>query len=395
MRIRILRGYTLIELTIALALLGLIMVLLWRFGSVAVQRIAETEAPQALADANQALVGFVAAKHRLPCPDTVGDGREHCGGATIGRLPVVTLGLARADLQNIRYGVYRNAVANLDANPALDRFAPLITTTSTTYDPFTTFDYGSASAVDTPLGNVNGIDFCHALRLSGIKSPSEAGSLNIRDAGGTLVKNVAYALALPGARDADGVGGLFDGENLVAGSFPAPNQPVSANYDDVVQAVDFGQLFDRMSCGGVLSAAGHGHFNTSSAAALIHAGFVNYKSQLQVTAELASANTLLAGAMLALATGDALAASAGISYATAEALLSMGVTAGLVAIAVATEVAAIASVASAGYALDYATRTEAGAKQTILDFQPLLDESIALDAEIYTHAFAADAAGLY
>jgi hypothetical protein len=281
----------------------------------------------------------------------------------------------------------------LDAKPPLDRFAPLVTTTTTAYDPGTTFDYGSASAADTFLGNVNGIDFCHALRLAGIKV-ADAGSLKVLGSGGALVKNVAYALALPGARDADGDGNLFDGYNT-AGSFAAPRQELSANYDDVVQIVDFGQLFDRMSCGGVLSAADHAHFNASTAAALMHAGFVNYKSQLQVTAELAAANTLLAGASLALATGDGLAASAGVSFAIAEALLTAGITSGLVAISVITEIAAVASVAAAGVSLGLAMDAEAGAKQTILDFQPLLDESIALDSDIYTHAVTADAAGLY
>lgn len=401
------RGYTLIELAIAITLLGLIAVLLWRFGSEASQRIAETEAPQQLSDASQALLGFVAANHRLPCPDTsaTGDGLEHCGGATVGRLPLVALGLSRSDLRKVRYGVYRSPVAELDV--AIDRFAPLVTTATDSptiillYVPSLVpghpdlfYHYGSASAAETLLGQVNGIDFCHALRLAGTSAASNS-ALNIRNAGGAFVKNVAYALALPGARDADGDGNLFDGSNVIAANFSAPGQPVSANYDDVVQAVDFGQLFDRLSCAGDVSAALHAHFNAATAAALTHAGFVNYKSQLQLAEELAFVNTLLATAAVASASASILSATASVSFATADSLLSAGALSAELVLAAADLVIAIAAEAVALAAEASALIGWAGAAQSVLDFQPMLDESDALEASIRANAFAADAAGLY
>lgn len=412
MKIRAVRGYTLIELAITMIVLGLIAVLLWRFGGLASQRIAETESPQQLTAANQALVGFVAANHRLPCPDTspTGDGLEHCGGATTGRLPLVTLGLARADLRQMRYGVYRSAVANLDT--AADRFFPLVTVAKDEgtlilldllsvlfYVPLdVSYHYGSASAAETPLGQVNGIDFCHALRTVS-SSPADVNAFNIRDAGGLFLKNVAYALALPGARDADGDGNPFDASNVTADSFAAPAQPVSAIYDDVVQSVDFGQLFDRLSCAGTLAAADHAHFNAASAAALTHAGFVNYKSQLQLAAEIASANNLLAIAAVATATADLGAATAGISFAVAEALLSDGITAGLVAVSIFDETVAASALVLAMYCeLDQTYGALAGwtgAIQSVNDFQAMLVESADLEISIRNNAIAADAAGLF
>lgn len=411
------RGYTLIELSVAITLLGLVAVLLWRFGSVASQRIAETETPQILAEANQALIGFVAAKHRLPCVDSDGDGEEDlvCS-ATVGRLPLVTLGLARADLRNVRYGVYRSAVANLDGT-AVDRYFPLVTTAtdevmtvlgipvlldiiSAPYysgfnlsDPSTlSYHYGSAGAAITPLGNVNGIDFCYALRQVGT-SAADASALNIPVAVGD--KNIAYALALPGARDADGDGNPFDGNNVTVGSFAAPGQAVSANYDDAVRSVDFGQLFDRMSCGGVLSAAEHAHFNAATAAALTHAGFVNYKSQLQLSTEIASANNLLAWAAFGTASADWGATTAGVSFAVAEALLTSGITAALVAVSIFDETVAAAAWVAAGVAAGLATADWVSAYETVNDFQPMLEESAALEISIRNNAKAADAAGLY
>lgn len=424
---RPMRGYTLIELSVAMTLLGLVAVLLWRFGGVASQRIAETEAPQILAEASQALVGFVAAKHRLPCPDTStpADGVEDCGGAAVGRLPVVSLGLAHADLLNVRYGVYRSAVANMDA--ATDRFAPLVTTASdvatliplylpsipsnildaidvlgildfsglpspTPLDFF--YHYGSASAAETLLGQVNGVDFCHALRLAGT-SAADAGALTIRDAGGTPIRNVAYALALPGSRDADGDGNLFDAGNATAGSFAAPGQPVSAAYDDVVQAIDFGQLFDRLSCAGAFSAADHAHFNAATAAALAHAGFVNYKSQLQLAEELAFVNFLLATSAVISAHSSLLAATAAVSFATADSLLSAGALSFELVMAATDLVLAIAAEAGAIVVWGFALDGWKGAIQTVIDFQPLLDDSASLEIAIRNNAIAADAAGLY
>lgn len=408
------QGYTLVELSVAITLLGLLAVLLWRFGSIASQRIAQTEMPGILAETNQALIGFVAANHRLPCPDTsaTADGLEHCGGASVGRLPRVTLGLAHADLKDVRYGVFRSAEASLDG-PAVDRFFPLVTTATDAtmsvlgvpilldilsapfYVPFdTVYHYGSASAVITPLGQINGIDFCHAVRLLGTRA-ANANALHVRDAGATFNSNVAYALALPGARDADGDGNPFDGSNVTAGSFSAPGQVVSANYDDVVQAVGFGQLFDRLSCAGVLSAADHAHFNAATAAALAHADFVNYKSQLQLAAEIASANHLLAAAAILTATADAEAATAGISFAIAEALLTSGITAAVVAVAIFDETVALAAVAAAVAGEIIAFLDWQGAIEAVNDFQPMLEESAALEISVRNNAIAADAAGLY
>lgn len=392
MKKRSIRGYTLIELAIVISVLGLIAVLLWRFGSLASQRIAETESPQILADANQALIGFAMVNHRLPCPDTsaTGDGLEHCGGAVIGRLPIVTLGLARADMQSMRYGVFSSAADSLDT--ATDRFTPLVTYSSIRNNANSGYDYGSATASETLLGAVNGIDFCDALRLAGT-STADVNSLNIRDSGNGFVKNIAYALALPGAHDANGDGQLFDGANVSSLSFAAPSQPVSANYDDVVLAVDFGQLFDRMSCGGVLSAADHAHFNAATAAALTHADFVNYKSQLQLAAEMAYANYLLAVAAAMQASGDVSTGIASILFSTADALVT-GNWSGL-PLSIVAEVFAAAALVTAGLAASTAHSDWQVAVKTVSDFQPLLDQSSALELSSRADAIAADAAGLY
>ena len=188
------RGYTLIELALGIALLGLLLILVWRFAFFATQRIAESEVPPALAAADQALAAFAAAHHRLPCPASpANDGVEDCSGAAVGRLPVTTLGLARPDLAMLRYGVFRVATANgwtdADLAVARDRLRPLLAIGA------------PPTGVVSLLGASNGLDFCEALRLAGAAA-TDAGRLHIRDQAGHVVRNVAYALAAPGGATA-------------------------------------------------------------------------------------------------------------------------------------------------------------------------------------------------
>lgn len=375
------RGYTLIELALAMVVLGLVMVVLWRFGVTANQRMVEIEAPPALAAADQALLGFAAVHSRLPCPDTTGDGQEDCAGNPVGRLPVVTLGLVRADLARMRYGVFRAAQtdptldADLAANPAKDRFAPLIAT-------------GHPVVVLTPsplLGNINGIDFCTALR-SGAALPANNARLHIEDATGAMIKNVAYALALPGA---------FDAPNASATGFASPARPIGTAYDDRVLAVDFSQMFTRMSCAGVLAAASHAHANAASAAAILYSAFRDYDVQIRLADEMAQAKVSSAIAGTFSAAAGVPKAGAIIALAIANSLLTAGAATPTIAVAATAVAFNAAAVVSAGIALGLANDAKTASAKSIVDFAPLLSDSQVLSANIFTHALAADAAGIY
>ena len=384
------RGYTLIELALAMAVLGLVLVVVWRFGVTANQRMVEIEAPPALAAVDQALVGFAAVHSRLPCPDTTGDGREDCAGAPVGKLPVVTLGLVRSDLVNVRYGVFRAAQtdprldADLAASPAKDRFAPLIAT-------------GYPVVVLTPsplLNNINGIDFCTALR-SGGALPTNNARLHIEDGTGAMIKNVAYALALPGAMDADNDGSGFDAPNASATGFASAARPIGAAYDDSVLAVDFSQLFTRMSCAGVLAAASHAHANAASSAAILYSAFKDYDVQLRLADEMAQAKVSSALAGTLSASAGVAKAGATIALAIANSLLTAGAATPTIAVAATAIAFNAAAVVSAGIALGLATSAKVVSAQRVQDFAPMLSGAQTLSASIFTHALAADAAGIY
>lgn len=106
-------GFTLIELAIALVIVGLLLGLLTpALGArIEQQRIAETR--QVLGEAHEALLGFAIANGRLPRPAaSFADGNETaaaCGSdaACTGFIPWQTLGVRRSDgwLKLIRYSV--------------------------------------------------------------------------------------------------------------------------------------------------------------------------------------------------------------------------------------------------------------------------------------------------
>lgn len=391
MKINSSRGHTLIELAVTLVVLGFVILIGLHFGISASQRSLEIQALPALSAADQAIIGFAAANNRLPCPDTDGDGNEDCaGGVSTGNLPLITLGLARTDLANVRYGVFRSAKADarqdadLAAYPAKDRLAPLIAS-------------GYPAAILVPpvlLGQTNGIDLCEGLRLGNAMAADNT-KLHIRNASGAMLRNVAYALALPGKRDADGDGKLFDGANVIANAFAAPSQPVSANYDDVVMAIDFGQMFSRLSCAGILSAVSHAHANAASAAAIVYSGYMDYGIQLKLNDDMADAkiDTAKAGTFSAAAgVADAAASTAialSITFLT-EGAASALIVAGAVAVAF-----NAAAVISAGLALGQATNGKQITAQQIADFAPKIVNAQILSTSIHANALNADSRGLY
>ena len=399
------RGYTLIELSIGISLLGLVLILIWRFGFIANQRIAEAEAPPALAAAEQALMGFVAANNRLPCPDINNDGREDCGVILAGepcpdlngdgvadctglanRLPVVTLGLARADLAAVRYGVYRSYAASARADADLaaprDRFWPLLAGGT------------PVAAVTAPLGHHGGVDFCTALANAG-GAARNPGLLAIRDGGGNVVRNVAYALALPGTRDADGDGNPFDGGNTVAASFAAPSATVTGNYDDTVRVADFSQVFERIGCAGMLAAAGHAHPNAASSAAILDTSMGDYHYQLELAAEMAGVKVASATAGVASAAAGVSTAAATMLIAVSQTLVSQGALAGIIAAGAAAVAANAVATAASAATLAVAIAAKVLADQKVTEFQPIRTDASALATELRANAINADRADMF
>ena len=97
------RGFTLVELAISMVILGLVLTGFALALSQQVQQRQLTDTRTALQQANDAIVAFVIANARLPCPAVAGsNGQESMAGigrctAAAGFLPAVSLGLPNLD----------------------------------------------------------------------------------------------------------------------------------------------------------------------------------------------------------------------------------------------------------------------------------------------------------
>ena len=229
------RGFSLWEMLILLSLIAGLAVVTTRFLLEQPAELAEVSLGT-LQRADQALLGFAASNHRLPCPDTNGDGFENCGSAEKGALPYRTLGFYGAligpDAPRLQYMVYRDTsnggLADLASAEAV-RFRP-VNWEGEAYD----------------FNAINGLDFCVGVAAAADLPNMARASIGSR--------NVAYGLAAPGRHDADGSGSLFDGANaLGAASMESPWRQRDASYDDVVISRSFGSLINELNCASAIS----------------------------------------------------------------------------------------------------------------------------------------------
>ena len=256
-------AFSLLEMTVALAILGLLLIGVWKIFPALRGETQQGQEPEQLALADEAILGFTRKNHRLPCPaPSGGNGKEQVadgGGCAVavGEFPFHTLGLRLP--ARLRYGVWQDAKASL-TKPSVYHTPelPPVPLSNDTEWPLPLGDSGKMSTLEHIFlvrdttgfaeadARVNGLDFCAALRdvLSAPASLLQSGGVP-----------VAYALAHPGARDADADGGLFDGENLDGKTFAPPGQPLNDEYDDHVLAAGFAELAGRLACPTYLSRA--------------------------------------------------------------------------------------------------------------------------------------------
>lgn len=196
-------GFTLIELTVVMVIMGFLMTMLIPIasGQLEQQRRKETIAKMAVID--QAIVAFVMTNRRLPCPadgalpaGTLGAGVEvrdasgDCGTQTNGVLPWITLGLTEADgsdgyYNRFTYRVPPDGITGLTRNGALD---------ASNCDPA-----GGAAATTSPFNARSCSTACDrsaANRFATCTSPTSIISgrgLRVLDEGGNAVNDPASA----------------------------------------------------------------------------------------------------------------------------------------------------------------------------------------------------------
>ena len=188
-----------------------------------------------LQQANRAIEGFATANFRLPCPASVPGGVEDCAaGRQKGYVPSRTLGLdgaaEGADLARMRYMVSRGTASDLAV-------------ASNTFEP-RKWD-GALHA----FGQTSTVDYCRSLLLA---NGNASGAVVIN---GAVTRPVAFAIAHPGAGDANGDGDLFDGVNGgAAAQMESPDRkPARGQYDDQVLARTAGDLAVNSNCDTIIA----------------------------------------------------------------------------------------------------------------------------------------------
>lgn len=390
-------GFSLLEIAIALIILGMVSLAFVAYWRSAAQQT-RTQADRDLLIATQkAVVGFAHANYRLPCPAADHAGLENCVGATqTGWLPWKTLGVADALASNFKYGVQRAPDAtspflDQDLGVARDRLVPPFTVGSPPILP-------AAPIAGGLLGNTNLIDLCFALNLAS-GTPAAASRLAVMSSrGGTTVRRgMAFVLVAPGLLDADGDGDVFDGRNasvsLTDPTYEAAERPQDARYDDRVVAMDFDTLFAELDCGEGLAAISHSHVNAATSAAFMKQALIDYKRQLEILALVADGGVASGTAGVASAAAGLSSAVADSANAVAFTILTYGGAGAVIAPAVAALVANTAAVVASALALAKSVAAKKEADQRVVDVQPLVDTSAALWTSIDANARTADQLG--
>jgi len=429
-------GFSLVELSVVLLALGLILpgaVIFWQLQERQRVTAVQMDAQQQSRDA---VLGYLHANYRLPCPAADTSGVEACsegaGLRQVGYMPWRTLGLPRPEAGALRYGVFRefSAIAHQDRDLAVvrDRMNPLRVRTpnpppknndapndeappiptaaaallGVTYSGDDTAPLNPAcNAADAPpcppgvAGAVSLIDVCLALNTASqsLTPPDVQLATNM---GGNR-RSVAFVIVAPGMLDADGDGRGFDGANATASSiaptFEAPGSAVTSTYDDIVMAASHAELFAELHCGNALSAVSHAHFNAATGAFVLERALYDYRDQLFVAVKLAESDVAAATAGLAGGAAGVADAAKEMVSATADTTMSAGARSFQIGLAAAGIVAAAAGLAAAVYAEIDAIASLAEARRVHDEFKARTTAATNLSSSVNRNTLTADAIG--
>lgn len=314
-------GFSLIELGVVLLVLAVIGIGLWRLVP-EVLELGDSGDGRALDRVEDAVEGFVLARHRLPCPDSDGDGEENCGEIE-GEVPWETLDVEPSLADGLRYGIS----AGLAEAPDAGAFRPS-TPPSTIY-----------------VSQSNGLDFCARAMNGGTFSIGEEHPVN-----------VAYALASPGAD------GEFSDENT--GRFALPGRRSETGSDDRVRAIGALELASRLDCPARMAAV-----NASAAAS-----WAAYENDRVVGYEAHGSNPRLDAGMylrfrdlsLFVREGNVIMAEVDLALASVNLANAIGTSASSIALAATTKGVGSGTIAGAVLAVTAATAQFAAATVALI-----------------------------
>lgn len=243
------RGFTLTELAVVLAVVGLLMTSTLYTFSAQVDGRSRVETQRRLEEARELLLGFALVNGRLPCPgsasgDEAGGGAAPCASPYGGFLPARTIGFQPTDAAGFGVDAWGNRIrytvsaAQWGANP-FARF----TKAHAANDPAAAW-----SMTQTPPDLV----VCSA-------APAAPGAATC-DAGASLTnQNTVVAIVFSTGKNGATGGGTgasearnLDGNALFVSRAPDPPSAAGGEFDDVLVWIPVGLLYGRLISAGVL-----------------------------------------------------------------------------------------------------------------------------------------------
>jgi prepilin-type N-terminal cleavage/methylation domain-containing protein len=241
------RGFTLTELAVVLAIIGLLLGSTMFTLSAQVETRSRGDTQRRLDDARELLLAFALVNGRLPCPgtasgDEAGGGAAACASPYGGYLPARAIGFQPTDAAGFALDAWGNRI----------RYA--VSATQWGANPYARFTRQHApgpaaawSISQTPADLV----ICSA-------SPAVASAAscdpNTSVTNQQTVVAIVFSTGKNGARGASGASEArnLDGNGLFVSRPPEPATAAGGEFDDLVAWIPVGLLYGRMVAAGVL-----------------------------------------------------------------------------------------------------------------------------------------------
>jgi prepilin-type N-terminal cleavage/methylation domain-containing protein len=258
------QAFTLVELAVVLALIGLLLGSLMYTLSAQTDQRAREQTQRTLEQAREAVLGFAIANGRLPCPasaasngiESPAGGAVACTNPNDGFLPAVTLGFQPTDSSGYAIDAWNNRI----------RYAVATTIAScvggTTTPHFTNKTNLKANGMSCQPGT-NDLLICKSSQSAPAPAVGNCGGAgdNAVSNLGTVVavifspgKNYATAqtaAAATAAGRADEAANL-DGNTVYISHTVAPSTASGGEYDDMMVWIPVGVFYGRLATAGVL-----------------------------------------------------------------------------------------------------------------------------------------------
>ena len=261
--IRSQHGFSLVELAVVLAIIGLLIAMGMYTLSAQTDQRAREQTSRTLEQAREALLGYAVANGRLPCPaSSASNGIESpAGGATActnpndGFLPAVTLGFQPTDANGYATDAWNNRIRYAVS-------ASISNCSGTTTVPHFTNKTNLKQNGMSCLPSSTELLICKSTTSSPAPSVGNCGTAgNFVTNNGAVVaivfstgKNFALASTAAAALAAgnNDEAANLDGNTVYISHSPAPSSATGGEYDDQMVWIPVGMLYGRLAAAGVL-----------------------------------------------------------------------------------------------------------------------------------------------